>query len=856
MGGVGASMEASSNGGGGDAAAPDNNEGPAGAPPGAEFLRKRSFVDTGDGGQAKPRHSQGLVAANRRRSSIDTGKTKPPKSVFDSHTAELPRWKEKLDAFLENPYVSGFMLVITIWALFGDDIRLIATYEDADAGFEVMTIICIILFGLELILGCLAKPKYFLGFYFWLDLVATLSLLFDIQAFMDAITNADDDDVEEGGDGGTAEDQATLARASRASKAGARAGRIVRLVRLVRIVKLYKSYQQRKQREQMGLPAEEFSEFDEEPPDAQSRVGQKLSDLTTRRVIMIVLVMVMAQPAFEESNIVEPLSDTVVQNGIEQVHFHTLDFAANPETGEPCSIPSVGSDRYKAFQMAMTSYVEASDDLMYQLYVCDKDFSKEYGMSGEDQRELRPTERDYFAYRTSYVRFNVRWESQVKAILSMLRTLFVCVILGAGALSFSKDANDLVLRPIERMIKKVRDMTENPLMRQHIDNTDSGEEQFETKILENSISKICSLLAVGFGDAGAEIIAENMKQGGDLNPMVPGRKMCAIFGFCDIRQFTDTTEVLQEDVMEFVNSIAKIVHMEVALHGGSANKNIGDAFLLVWKFESNITLQDVQDINNIKESKRRHINAVADKAMASFVIIQAALKKSARLFAYSKNPALTRRLPNYRVKMGLGLHVGWAIEGAIGSEYKVDASYLSPNVNMASRLEAATKQFGTPLLLSEDFVGILSQEAQAKTRQIDCVTVKGSETPMGLYTYDTDTNLISDPEYPPDPNRRAEDDTHSFVQYAHEFDEHPDICALHSASPEFLATFKVGFEAYRDGRWDVAREVLQGCASNGRKTLNGEKMEDGPSVTLLSYMEDFNFRAPSGWKGFRELTEK
>ena len=57
--------------------------------------------------------------------------------------------------------------------------------------------------------------------------------------------------------------------------------------------------------------------------------------------------------------------------------------------------------------------------------------------------------------------------------------------------------------------------------------------------------------------------------------------MCAIFGFCDIRQFTDATEVLQEDVMEFVNTIAKIVHMETSLHGGFPNKNIGDAFLLV-----------------------------------------------------------------------------------------------------------------------------------------------------------------------------------------------------------------------------------------------------------------------------------
>jgi class 3 adenylate cyclase len=36
--------------------------------------------------------------------------------------------------------------------------------------------------------------------------------------------------------------------------------------------------------------------------------------------------------------------------------------------------------------------------------------------------------------------------------------------------------------------------------------------------------------------------------------------------------------------------------------------------------------------------------------------------------------------------MGFGLHAGWAIEGAVGSTYKVDATYLSPHVNMAARL--------------------------------------------------------------------------------------------------------------------------------------------------------------------------
>ena len=67
----------------------------------------------------------------------------------------------------------------------------------------------------------------------------------------------------------------------------------------------------------------------------------------------------------------------------------------------------------------------------------------------------------------------------------------------------------------------------------------------------------------------------------DVERILCWLQVCAIFGFCDIRQFTDATEVLQEEVMEFVNSIAKIVHMETSLHGGFPNKNIGDAFLLV-----------------------------------------------------------------------------------------------------------------------------------------------------------------------------------------------------------------------------------------------------------------------------------
>jgi class 3 adenylate cyclase len=118
-------------------------------------------------------------------------------------------------------------------------------------------------------------------------------------------------------------------------------------------------------------------------------------------------------------------------------------------------------------------------------------------------------------------------------------------------------------------------------------------ESNETDLLEQAILKMATLLQVGFGCAGAEIIAKSFSNDGELDPMVPGARVYAIFGFCDIRDFTVATEYLQQDVMLFVNKIAQITHTHVVDSGGAPNKNIGDAFLLVWK------------LNSTKEGKRR-----------------------------------------------------------------------------------------------------------------------------------------------------------------------------------------------------------------------------------------------------------
>lgn len=92
-------------------------------------------------------------------------------------------------------------------------------------------------FLLEILLASIVKEDYFLGFYFWLDLIATVSLIFDIGWFWDAILGTS-------GTSGNPKSAAKAAKAGRGARVGTRASRIariVRLIRLIRIVKLYKS---------------------------------------------------------------------------------------------------------------------------------------------------------------------------------------------------------------------------------------------------------------------------------------------------------------------------------------------------------------------------------------------------------------------------------------------------------------------------------------------------------------------------------------------------------------------------------------------------------------------------------------
>jgi len=189
----------------------------------------------------------------------------------------------------------------------------------------------------------------------------------------------------------------------------------------------------------------------------------------------------------------------------------------------------------------------------------------------------------------------------------------------------------------------------------------------------------------------------------------------------------------------------------VKANGGAPNKNIGDAFLLVW-------VEDQQPDTKIKrkpehllqqeEEERRKISdrededgdsgymMCGDGCLRAFCRVVIECNQSTEIKELSDNPAVQERMPGYRAKMGFGLHYGYAYEGAIGSNLKIDASYLSPDVKMAERLEAGTKLYGVLILMTEMFFDSCSEKVQQLLRKLDRVTANGIT--MELYTYDID----------------------------------------------------------------------------------------------------------------------
>jgi len=317
---------------------------------------------------------------------------------------------------------------------------------------------------------------------------------------------------------------------------------------------------------------------------------------------------------------------------------------------------------------------------------------------------------------------------------------------------------------------------------------------------------------------------------------------------------------LQERTMVFVNEIAEIVHTSVDRYGGCPNKNIGEAFLLAWRLNTIESSLNESRSDPHKVLTKEGVN-IADMAVIGFLDILRKVHKNRKVLSYRDDADITKLIKNYKVKMGFGLHLGWAIEGAIGSESKIDASYLSPNVNLSSRLEAATKQYGVNILISDTLFDYCSSEIKEICRQIDNVTVKGSAKPVKLYTIDVNLKLSKE-------KKRGIYLSSAKIKYNQSKKEEimkkaelsGSIARLVLDTPgfrEFLTLdrpslfkdiFNLGFQNYHNGNWIEARTLFDECLKLDPS--------DGPTKTLQLYMKGLNYSAPFTWEGYRALTSK
>ena len=252
---------------------------------------------------------------------------------------------------------------------------------------------------------------------------------------------------------------------------------------------------------------------------------------------------------------------------------------------------------------------------------------------------------------------------------------------------------------------------------------------------------------------------------------------------------------------------------------------------------------------------------IADMALFSFAKIVAKINKYTHILKYNRNQELQQKMTNYKVAMGLGLHQGWAIEGTIGSYHKIDASYLSANVNMAQRLEGATKNYGSQILVSEPMYAIMSKYVKTLCREIDYVQPsETSDELMRIYTTDLNTSNLQ--EVSDDMLYKSLTDKRKI-----ELEERNKIWEINfkrkqlttfkvittdsdwvelrqNHSPDFNLHFREFYSLYLKGKWDRAIRMLD--------KLHQINSTDGPTLALKRYMlEEHKGKVPNDWKGFR-----
>jgi adenylate cyclase len=183
-----------------------------------------------------------------------------------------------------------------------------------------------------------------------------------------------------------------------------------------------------------------------------------------------------------------------------------------------------------------------------------------------------------------------------------------------------------------------------------------------------------------------------------------GTTVRAAIMICDLRDFTRISDNWpRDDVIDLLNGYFDAMSEPIARHGGEILKFIGDGLLAIFPLDQPSACANL-------------LHAVAEARQA-----MAALNKS--------NGEVGRAPLNY----GIGVHVGDVMYGNIGSLTRLDFTVIGPAVNMASRLEALTKQLGRNVLLSRAFADVVQSDFDLE--RVGEYPVRGFSDPIELFAY-------------------------------------------------------------------------------------------------------------------------
>lgn len=187
----------------------------------------------------------------------------------------------------------------------------------------------------------------------------------------------------------------------------------------------------------------------------------------------------------------------------------------------------------------------------------------------------------------------------------------------------------------------------------------------------------------------------------------------------DLRGFTTMSESMDStQLVAQLNEYLSLMVDDIFSRRGSVDKFIGDAILAVWgHVKSEGPAQDVTlaiDAALLMRESLRRLNADWER----------------------------RGLKSFH--MGCGVNFGWVIFGNIGSSRKMEPTVIGDAVNVTSRLEGLTKDYGRDLLIGEGAADLVSDSFRLQF--VDKVTMKGKTKPLRIYSVISRSDVPVEPQ--------------------------------------------------------------------------------------------------------------